>query len=137
MSEESPTYEVVPQDQPAPRAATAVQWLIAINVAVYFFQLTLFSPSDAQSVLGFHTKDLGHQWWTIGTYMFVHGGFLHLALNMYTLWIFGPRVEAKWGSREFMRFYLFCGLGGWFAHLVFVPGDLLLMFKTNGRSATA
>jgi hypothetical protein len=36
-------------------------------------------------------------------------------------------VERKWGAREFLRFYLFCGLGGWFAHLVFVPGDSLLI----------
>jgi membrane associated rhomboid family serine protease len=104
-----------------------VQWLIAVNVFVYFVQLTVLKPGDVQGALGFQTKDLGHQWWTIGTYMFVHGGFWHLALNMYTLWLFGPRVERKWGAREFLRFYLFCGLGGWFAHLVFVPGDTLLI----------
>ena len=88
---------------------------------------TFLKPGDVQVALGFQTKDLGHEWWTIGTYMFVHGGLWQLALNMYTLWLFGPRVEWKWGSREFLRFYLFCGLGGWFAHLAFVPGDSLLI----------
>ncbi len=127
MSEESPTYDVRPQDAPAPRLTSAVQWLIAINVAVYFIQLTVLKPSDVQSALGFQTKDLGHQWWTIATYMFVHGGFWQIALNMYALWIFGPRVEWKWSSREFVRYFLFCGLGGWFAHLAFVPGDSLLI----------
>lgn len=104
-----------------------VQWLIAINVAVFFIQLTLLKPADVQLALGFHTQKLGHQWWTIGTYMFVHGGFWHLALNLYTLWLFGPRVEWRWGSREFVRYYLFCGLGGWFTHLLFVPGDTVLI----------
>jgi membrane associated rhomboid family serine protease len=104
-----------------------VQWLIAINVAVFFVQLTLLRPADVQGALGFSTHDLGHRWWTIGTYMFVHGGFWHLVLNMYALWLFGPRIEARWGSREFIRYYLFCGIGGWFAHLVFVPGDTVLI----------
>ncbi|MGH7653117.1 MAG: rhomboid family intramembrane serine protease [Gemmatimonadaceae bacterium] len=127
MSENAPVYEVTAPEQPAPRITPVVQWLIAINAFVYFIQLTLLKSSDVQSVLGFQTKDLGHQWWTIGTYMFVHTGFWHLALNMYTLWLFGPRVEWKWGGREFLRFYLFCGVGGWFAHLAFVPGDSTLI----------
>jgi membrane associated rhomboid family serine protease len=127
MSEDSPVYEISAPEQPAPRITSAVQWLIAANVFVYFLQLALLNPGDVQAALGFQTKNLGHQWWTIVTYMFVHGGFWHLALNMYTLWLFGPRVEWKWGTREFVRFYLFCGLGGWFAHLAFVPGDSLLI----------
>jgi membrane associated rhomboid family serine protease len=104
-----------------------VQWLIAVNVAIYFLQLTVLQASDVQSALGFQARNLGHQWWTIGTYMFVHGGFWHLALNMYALWLFGPRVESHWNAREFLRFYVFCGLGGWFAHLAFVAGDSLLL----------
>jgi membrane associated rhomboid family serine protease len=127
MSEDPLTYDVRPTDAPAPRLTPAVQWLIAINVVVYFIQLTVLKPGDVQSTLGFQTRDLGHQWWTIGTYMFVHSGFWQIALNMYALWLFGPRVEWKWGSREFARYYLFCGLGGWFAHLAFVPGDSLLV----------
>ena len=127
MSEESTAYEVRPADARAPRITPAVQWLIALNVAIYFIQLTVLKPSDVQAALGFQTKNLGHQWWTIGTYMFVHGGFWQIALNMYALWLFGPRVEWKWSSREFVRYYLFCGLGGWFAHLAFVPGNSLLI----------
>jgi membrane associated rhomboid family serine protease len=127
MSEDSPADAAHSPEEPAPRLTSAVQWLIAINVFVYFIQLAVLNPGDVQGALGFQTKDLGHQWWTIGTYMFVHGGFWQLALNMYALWLFGPRVEWKWGSREFVRFYLFCGLGGWFAHLLFVPGDSLLI----------
>lgn len=114
-------------DTPVPRITPAVQWLIAINVAVYFIQRTVLKPADVELALGFQRANLGHQWWTIATYMFVHGGLWHLALNMYTLWLFGPRVEWRWTSREFLRYYFFCGLGGWFAHLAFVPGDTLLI----------
>lgn len=121
-----PSQDYAPET-PAPRITPVVEWLIAINVAVFFVQLTLLKPTDVQLALGFQTHNLGHQWWTIGTYMFVHGGFWHLALNLYTLWLFGPRVEWRWGFREFLRYYVFCGLGGWFAHLVFVPGDTVLI----------
>jgi membrane associated rhomboid family serine protease len=131
MSDASiPTNATLPEE-PAALVTSAVQWLIAINLVVYFVQLTVLLPGDVQAGLGFQTKDLGHQWWTIGTYMFVHDGFWALTLNMYALWLFGPRLERKWGTREFLRFYFFCGLGGWFAHLAFVPGDSLLIGATS------
>jgi len=127
LSEDPVTHPEHTADAAAPRVTRAALWLIAINVAVYFIQLTVLKPSYVQLALGFQKNNLGHQWWTIGSYMFVHGGFWHLAINLYTLWLFGPRVEWRWGTREFLRFYLFCGLGGWFAHLAFVPGDTLLL----------
>ena len=115
--------------RPSRHMGAAVTWLLGINIAVYFLQVTVVNPSDMFAALGFHSRDiggLGRAWWTIGTYMFVHGGFWHLALNMYTLWLFGPRLEATWTAGAFTRFYLFCGLGGWFLHL-FVPGDGVLI----------
>jgi membrane associated rhomboid family serine protease len=50
--------------------------------------------------------------WTLITYSFVHGGFLHLAFNMLALFFFGPPLEARWGGREFIKYYLLCALGG-------------------------
>ena len=117
----SPTDEFEP-----PRLTPAVQALIAINVAIYFLQLTVIQAADVQRALGFEMRDLGRAWWTIGTYMFVHGGFWHLALNLYTLFLFGPRVERAWSTREFTRYYLLCGLGGWLAHVLFVREGLLI-----------
>jgi hypothetical protein len=62
------------------------------------------------------------EWWTLVTYMFVHAGLMHLAFNMFTLWMFGPRLERAWGTRAFTWFYLWCGLGGAAAHALFVRG---------------
>jgi rhomboid protease GluP len=42
----------------------------------------------------------------------VHGGFLHLFLNLYALWIVGPVVESIWGKRLFVLFYLLTAVGG-------------------------
>src|SRR5687767_2941426 len=113
------------EDAEYPRVTPAVQWLIAINVAIYFLQLTVVGADNMQLALGFQVRDLGHSWWTIVTYMFAHGGFWHLALNMYTLWLFGPRVEHAWSAGEFSRYYILCGLGGWFAHLLFARNSIL------------
>jgi membrane associated rhomboid family serine protease len=113
-------------DLEAPRITPAVQWLIAINVAVFFLQLTLLGSSTVQQALGFSSRDLATSWWTVATYMFVHGGFLHLALNMYTLYLFGPRVERAWSAGEFTRYYVLCGLGGWLFHLLFARDALLI-----------
>ncbi len=96
----------------------AVQALIAINVAVMFLQRTVVS--GLPGVLAYEGEPL-RAWWTPVTYMFVHAGLWHLALNMYTLWIFGPRVEHVWGTKRFAWFYLWCGLGGVLAQALLVP----------------
>jgi membrane associated rhomboid family serine protease len=49
--------------------------------------------------------------WQLFTYMFLHGGFIHLFLNMYALLIFGIPVEQAWGGRRFLIYYIFTGLG--------------------------
>ena len=109
-----------------PRTPPVVWWLIAINIAVAFVQLTIVSPVDVRSALGFEMSDLQGRWWSVGTYMFVHAGFWHLALNMYSLWLFGPRVAATQRPGQFVGYYMLCGLGGWFFHVLFTPQGLLL-----------
>ena len=52
------------------------------------------------------------------TYMFMHGGFWHLFMNMYTLYIFGSVVERMIGSRKFTILYLISGLGAAAVHLL-------------------
>jgi membrane associated rhomboid family serine protease len=50
--------------------------------------------------------------WGVVTYMFVHGGIWHVLLNSLVLLFFGPPLEQRFGSGEFLRFYLACGVGG-------------------------
>lgn len=49
--------------------------------------------------------------WQVVSYAFLHGGFLHLALNMYALWMFGGQLEAVWGPRRFTTYYFSCVIG--------------------------
>lgn len=103
------------------RKATAVRALIAVTVGLWFLQLTVVSAADVRSALGFDLRAfLDGSWWTAATYMFVHATVWQLALNMYALWLFGPRVERLWGPGRFVGYYLLCGLGGWFTHLLLI-----------------
>ena len=113
-----------PHDRP--RLTTAVQALLAINVAMLFLQWTVVSDADAFAVLGFQAGSLQRTLWSALTYMFVHYGVWHLALNMYVLLAFGPRLELAMGTRAFTLYYLWCGLGGAVAHLLFLRTGLLV-----------
>ena len=113
----------------APRLTRAVRRLIALNVAVYFLQLAVVGTDNMQRALGFSWGRLPEASWavvTVVTYMFVHGGFWPLVLNLYLLFLFGPRLERAWSAGEFTRYYLLCGLGGWFLHVLFAREALLV-----------
>ena len=45
------------------------------------------------------------------TYMFLHGGFGHLLVNMLGLWMFGTELERTWGTRFFTKYYFVTGIG--------------------------
>jgi len=55
--------------------------------------------------------------WTLITYQFLHAGFAHLFFNMLGLYFFGPRLEARLGSRAFLGLYLVSGLVGAIVHI--------------------
>src|SRR6266478_4961615 len=110
----------------SPRMTRAVQWLLALNIGVYFLQLTLFGPEAVYSALALDPARFPANWWTVVTYMFVHAWLAHLAFNMFTLWMFGPRLEQEWGTRTFVRFYLWCGVGGAIAHLLFAQHSAVI-----------
>ena len=104
----------------------AVQWLLALNIGVYFLQLTLFAPATVYSALALDPARFPSTWWTALTYMFVHAWLAHLAFNMFTLWMFAPRLEHVWGTRSFVQFYLWSGLGGAVAHLIFAQHSAVI-----------
>src|SRR6266566_8224786 len=110
----------------SPRMTRAVQWLLALNIGVYFLQLTLFGQDAVYAALALDPGRFPSAWWTIATYMFVHAWLAHLAFNMFTLWMFGPRLEQAWGTRSFVQFYLLCGIGGAVAHLIFAQHSTVI-----------
>jgi membrane associated rhomboid family serine protease len=59
--------------------------------------------------------------WTIITYMFLHAGPLHLFFNMLALYFFGPRLEVRLGSRQFLTLYFVSGIVAALVSLIFTP----------------
>ncbi|MFO7644218.1 MAG: rhomboid family intramembrane serine protease [Desulfosarcina sp.] len=62
---------------------------------------------------------LGQQVFSLFSFMFLHGGFLHLIGNMWSLYIFGDNVEDRLGAVRYILFYLLCGLASGMTHLLF------------------
>lgn len=62
--------------------------------------------------LAFVPSGVFYRPWTVFTYMFTHGGFWHIFFNLLALFFFGPPLEERWGSKEFIKYYFICGLGG-------------------------
>jgi membrane associated rhomboid family serine protease len=113
----------------APRFTRAVKALIAANVAILFLQATVFGKTSTEHYLGFSWDafSASKHWWTVGTYLFVHDNLVSLVVNMYALFLFGPRLERNWGTRRFARFYLFCGIGSLLGYVAFVHNKELLI----------
>jgi hypothetical protein len=57
--------------------------------------------------------------------MFLHTDLMHLFGNMLFLFFFGSPLEARWGEREFLRFYVVSGLGGAALSMLFLPNSIL------------
>lgn len=89
-----------------------VRGILAANAAVFLLQLTVFTGPWFGQTFAFDPHAIGGHWWSFGTHMFVHGGFLQFALAMLMLFLFGPSVEDRMGGRWFALYYLLCGLGG-------------------------
>ena len=69
------------------------------------------------------------------TMMFLHGGWLHLILNMWTLWLFGPAIEDRLGHGRYLAFYLVCGLAASLAHVLFNPPSIVPALGASGAIA--
>ena len=84
--------------------------LIIINVIVFIATLINEDFMVATFAMFYPTSPFFHVW-QIVTHMFMHGGFMHILFNMYTLWMFGSVLERMIGERKFLIFYFVCGLG--------------------------
>src|ERR1700733_6876964 len=91
--------------------------IIAVNVAVFLFELSM--PSYAlnrfimlHGIVPDRLLNSSAGYSSIITSMFIHGGFLHIAGNMWFLWIFGRGVEDLIGHVRYLLLYLACGIAG-------------------------
>ncbi|MBU2621602.1 MAG: rhomboid family intramembrane serine protease [Proteobacteria bacterium] len=105
--------------------------IIGINIVVFLIQLTQGSAIyDFDYLYGLvparysiprisYYFSATEQIFSFISFMFLHGGFLHLISNMWTLYIFGDNVEDRLGPVRYIIFYLACGLLSGLTHLFF------------------
>lgn len=90
-----------------------VKNLLIINVlfyaATWFFQSQGLRLEYYLGAFYFNSPLFGA--WQIITYMFMHGSVMHILFNMFALYSFGGILEAHWGGKRFINFYLITGIG--------------------------
>ena len=101
-----------------------VKRLLIANTVVFALTWVL-GPGFVFEWFSFQPTKILFRPWTLLTYMFLHGDFWHVFFNMLFLFFFGPPLESKWGSREFIRYYLVCGLGGVALSFLFVSYSII------------
>lgn len=116
--------------------ALVTRALIGINVIVFIVGLALCDENHVPLNKYIYEGDgkiawltgglsgrtiLDGQWWRLLTTCFVHGGLLHLVMNMYVLLTLGPRAERLWGRAQFLVLYLLAGISGSCAALIASP----------------
>ena len=109
--------------------------LIAINIVVFFYQLSLdpFSLNHVIADKGIIPDRL--QYTDLLTSMFLHGGWMHLIGNMWFLWIFGDNVEDVLGKWQYLIFYILCGVAAGLAHVWLNPLSRLPTIGASGAIA--
>lgn len=73
--------------------------------------------------------------WTLISYMFLHGSWLHLGGNMLFLWVFGDNIEDAMGHFRFLLFYLLCGIIAGYTHSFMAPGSAIPLIGASGAVA--
>lgn len=109
--------------QQNPFASFLTPWVkrLLIANAVVFFVSWVIGLEAVFEWFAFAPSDILTRPWGVVTYMFLHGDFWHLFVNMLVLFFFGPHLEKRWGSRDFLIYYFICGLGGVALSFLFVP----------------
>lgn len=113
----------------------AVKTLLLANFAVFLLARmpgvdtlqfhALFGLVPAEVFAGGHV-------WQLVTYMFLHGGFWHIGINMLLLWMFGTTIAHQWGDRDFLVYYAVCGMGGALTSWLTGPSSYTVTIGASG-----
>lgn len=94
------------------RLTEAIKHLIILNVIFYVATYYLVEKGLMVEFFAmFSTESPNFRIWQLLTSMFMHGSFMHIAFNMFALWMFGSVLEGVWGMKKFLTFYFLTGVG--------------------------
>ena len=92
------------------RLTPMVKSLLIVNFGVYL-ATAFISPNLTRYLALYPLESDYFRPYQLFTYMFAHGGFMHILFNMIGLIVFGNFLEQYWGSNRFLTFYLVTGIG--------------------------
>lgn len=111
-----------------------VKRLMIINGSIFLLQqfTGLFVPGFIERIFGLSHYGIFYEFkiWQPFTYMFIHGGWMHIIFNLIALWMFAGELEQMWGGRAFLRYYIFSGLGAGF----FIVIMNFIVFNRTGNA---
>ena len=87
-----------------------VKTILLLNIAVFILDELLDGQLGLYGGLYFYESPFFHVWQLV-SYMFLHGGFMHLFFNLFALWMFGCIMERTWGVKRFLIYFFVCGIG--------------------------
>ncbi len=106
-----------------PMTPPIIKQIMIANAVVFLIQQVAHETTFYASLVPVGFWQLGYLWQPF-TYMWLHAGFGHIAMNMFMLWMFGSQLALAWGPKRFLRFYLICGVG---AGLIIATYPYLMM----------
>jgi len=112
----------------------AVKGLLIANVAVFFLQALMPDFFIRWFALFPHLAWSRFNIWQLVTYMFLHGGFMHILFNMFALWMFGCQIERLFGQRRFLTFYFLTGIAAGLTHVIFMPTSVVPVIGASGAT---
>lgn len=104
----------------------AIKILLIANTAVFLVQTLvqlILGPQAHRWLIewfGLMPRGVTHglRVWQPFTYLFLHGGLMHLLINMLVLWMFGRDLEQTWGRRRFYAYYFVTGVGAGVVNII-------------------
>lgn len=122
-----------PSKEPFLNAPSSVLWLIGLILATHALRAVLSDPLADNIVVDFafipaRPSDL----LTYVSYLFLHGSYLHAAINSLWLLAFGPPVAWRLGTARFLLFYFLCGIAAALAHLISDWGSMVPVVGASG-----
>lgn len=119
-----------------------VNWtLVLLNGLIFYLELTLGEERLYRFVHDWGlvpvklTADYAGSWVMIFTSMFLHGGWIHILGNMWTLILFGHNVEDRLGHGNYLAFYLLSGVAAALTQVYFMPASQLPLIGASGAIA--
>jgi membrane associated rhomboid family serine protease len=132
---------------PSQRRPVMTYGIIGLNCLIFFLELATgphlqqflttfgFIPARFFAILEAHPENYLALYLPFLTTMFLHGGWLHLIANMWTLFIFGDNVEDRLGHGRYVLFYLACGVAGSLLHAYLTPHSWIPLVGASGAIA--